>query len=69
VLGLKAPVELLEKLTLPVGVITVPVNVVSVTVAVQETGWLTTAETGEQIMLVDVVLGVATRSNVPLLPV
>ncbi len=67
-LGLKTPVELLRRLTLPVGVLTVPVAVVSVTVAVHERGWLTTAETGEQTMLVDVVLGVATRENVPLLP-
>jgi hypothetical protein len=50
------PVELVVKLTLPVGVITVP-GEVSVTVAVQLVPWLTTTVEGEHATLVEVVRG------------
>ncbi len=48
--GVKVPVELVEKLTNPVGVVGVPD--VSVTVAVQLVPWFNTRDEGEQVMLV-----------------
>ncbi len=54
--GVNVPVELVLKLTEPVGVITVP-SEVSVTVAVQLVAWLTMTEEGEQAILVEVVRG------------
>jgi hypothetical protein len=54
--GVKVPVELVVKLTLPVGVITVPTEV-SVTVAVQLVPWFTTTVEGEHATLIEVVRG------------
>ena len=54
--GVKVPVELVEKLTNPVGVVGAPD--VSVTVPVQLVPWFKTRDDGEQVMLVLVVLGV-----------
>jgi len=54
--GANIPVELVVKLTEPLGVITVP-SEVSVTVAVQLVAWLTRTEEGEQAILVEVVRG------------
>jgi len=51
--GVKVPVELVVKVTNPVGVLGVPD--VSVTVAVQLVPWFNTREEGEQVMLVLVV--------------
>jgi len=53
VAGVKVPVELVVKVTNPVGVLGVPD--VSVTVAVQLVPWFNTREEGEQVMLVLVV--------------
>jgi len=66
-LALKTPVALPEKFTLPVSAIVVPADEMSVTVAVHETDWLTSTETGEHAKLVDVVLFVTFSVNVPLL--
>jgi len=48
--GLNVPVELVVKLTEPVGVVGPPE--VSVTVAVQLVAWLMTTDDGEQLILV-----------------
>lgn len=53
VAGVKVPVELVVKVTNPVGVLGVPD--VSVTVAVQLVPWFNTREEGKQEMLVLVV--------------
>ncbi len=60
--GVNVPVELVVKLTLPVGVITVPADV-SVTVAVQLVPWLTTTEAGVHDTLVDVARAVAVTTK------
>jgi Na+/H+ antiporter NhaA len=57
VAGVKVPVELVVKLTEPVGVMTVPAAEVSVTVAVQLVPWLTTTEAGVHETVVEVVRG------------
>jgi hypothetical protein len=68
VAGVKAPVELVVKVTDPVGV--VGVADVSVTVAVQLVGWLTTIDEGEQETLVVVgAFAVIARLKLLLLPV
>jgi hypothetical protein len=54
--GVKMPVELVVKLTEPVGVIMVP-REVSLTVAAQLVPWFTTTEEGEQATLVEVARG------------
>ncbi len=53
--GVKEPVELVEKLTNPVGVVGVPE--VSVTVAVQLVPWFNARDEAEQVMPVLVVFG------------
>jgi hypothetical protein len=66
--GVKMPVELVVKLTEPVGVIMVP-REVSLTVAAQLVPWFTTREEGEQVMLVLVgVLVVIPRLKLLVLP-
>jgi Na+/H+ antiporter NhaA len=62
VAGVKVPVELVVKLTEPVGVITVPTEV-SVTVAVQLVPWLTTTDAGVHATLVEVVRGLTVTVN------
>jgi Na+/H+ antiporter NhaA len=62
VAGVKVPVELVVKLTEPVGVITVPTEV-SVTVAVQPVPWLTTTDAGVHATLVEVVRGLTVTVN------
>jgi Na+/H+ antiporter NhaA len=51
------PVELLVKVTVPVGVMTVPAVEVSLTVAVQLVAWFTTTDAGVHDTLVEVVRG------------
>jgi hypothetical protein len=58
--GVKVPVELVVKLTEPVGVLTVP-GEESMTVAVHEVGWFTLTAVGLQLTLVDVVRRVTVR--------
>jgi hypothetical protein len=60
--GVNVPVELLTKVALPVGVITVPAEV-SVTVAVQLVPWLTTMDEGVQTTVVEVVRGLTVKVN------
>jgi len=60
VAGVNVPVELVVKLTEPVGVITVP-SEESTTVAVQLVPWLTTTEAGVQLTVVEVVLLLTVR--------
>jgi hypothetical protein len=65
--GVREPVELVVKLTDPVGVAGVPE--VSATFTVQLVPWFTTREEGEQVMLVLVgVLVVIPRSKLLVLP-
>jgi Na+/H+ antiporter NhaA len=68
--GVNVPVELLVKLTEPVGVMTVPAAEVSVTVAVQLVPWLTTTEAGVHDTLAEVVRGptVTTKAAAVALP-
>jgi hypothetical protein len=66
--GVKVPVELVVKLTVPVGVIA-PVPEGSVTVTVQVVGVLSSTLAGEHATTVVVVLIVDVTVNVPLLPV
>jgi len=63
VVELKAPVPLVDQLTVPVGVLVVPGDV-SATVAVQDTVVPLVADTG-QLMLVDVSLGFAVIDVLP----
>ena len=65
---LKVPVELLENVTIPVGV-TAPVPEESVTVAVHVVGLPVVTEAGEQVIEVDDDLIVDVTLKVPLLPV
>jgi hypothetical protein len=65
--GVKVPVELVVKVTVPVGVIE-PVPE-SVTVAAQVLATLSNTLAGEHETVVVVVLGVEARVKVPLLPV
>ncbi len=60
--GVNVPVELVVKLTEPVGVITVPTEV-SVTVAVQLVPWFTTTDAGVHDTLVVVVRGATVRTK------
>jgi len=60
--GVNVPVELLAKVAVPVGVITVPAEV-SVTVAVQLVPWLTTTDEGVQATVVEVVRGLTVKVN------
>jgi hypothetical protein len=62
VAGVNVPVELVVKLTEPVGVMTVPGDV-SDTVAVHDVFWLVTTEAGLQLTVVDVVSGLAVTVN------
>jgi hypothetical protein len=55
--GVKVPVELVVKLTEPVGVIVVPAGEVSVTVAAHVVDWPADTEGGEHDTLVEVVRG------------
>ena len=64
---LKVPVELLVKLTVPVGVMA-PVPEASVTVAVQVDGTLSRTLAGLQATVVLLALIVEARVKVPLLP-
>jgi hypothetical protein len=66
--ALKVPVELLVKVTVPVGV-TAPVPEESTTVAVQVDATLSRTLAGEQATVVVVARFVEARVNVPLLPV
>jgi hypothetical protein len=66
--GVKVPVELVVKVTVPVGVIA-PVPDESATVAVQVEPTLSRTLAGEHTTVVVVVLIVDARVNVPLLPV
>jgi hypothetical protein len=52
--GVNVPVELVVKLTEPVGVLTVP-SEESMTVAVHDVGWFTLTAVGLQLTLVEVV--------------
>jgi hypothetical protein len=65
--GVKVPVELVVKLTVPVGV-TAPVPELSVTVTVHVEPTLSRTLAGEQTTDVVVDLMVEARVNVPLLP-
>jgi hypothetical protein len=65
--GVKVPVELVVKVTVPVGVIA-PVPAESATVTVQVLGVLSRTLAGEHATVVVVVLIVDARVNVPLLP-
>ena len=65
---LKVPVELLLKVTVPVGVIA-PVPDASATVAVQVLAVLSTTLAGEHATVVEDVRKVDASVNVPLLPV
>jgi hypothetical protein len=67
--GVNVPVELVVKLTLPVGVITVPTEV-SVTVAVHVVGWPGDTEAGEHTTPVEVVRAatVTTKATAVALP-
>jgi hypothetical protein len=60
VAGVKVPVELLAKVTVPVGVLTVP-GELSTTVAVQLVPWLTTTEAGVHATVVVVALLLTVR--------
>jgi len=64
----KVPVELVVKVTVPVGTIP-PVPEESATVAVQLLAVLSGTLVGEQATVVVVVLGLTASVNVPLLPV
>jgi hypothetical protein len=66
--GVKVPVELVVKLTVPVGV-TAPVPEESVTVTVQVVGLPVETELGEQVTDVEDDLIVEVTVKVPLLPV
>jgi hypothetical protein len=60
--GVKVPVELEARVTLPVGVMTVPGDV-SETVAVQLVPWFTTTVAGLQLTLVEVARTVTVKVN------
>jgi hypothetical protein len=68
VVEVKVPVELVVKVTVPVGTIP-PVPEESATVAVQLLAVLSGTLAGKQATVVVVVLGLTARVNVPLLPV
>jgi len=68
VVVLNVPVELVVKVTVPVGV-TAPVPDASATVAVQVLAVLSRTLAGEHATVVDDALIVEARVNVPLLPV
>ena len=68
VVEVKVPVELVVKVTVPVGTIP-PVPEESATVAVQLLAVLSGTLDGEQATVVVVVLGLTASVNVPLLPV
>ena len=68
VVVLNVPVELVVKVTVPVGVIA-PVPDASATVAVQVLAVLSRTLAGEHATVVDDALIVEARVNVPLLPV
>jgi Na+/H+ antiporter NhaA len=55
--GVKVPVELVVKLTEPVGAMTAPAVEVSTTVAVQLVPWFKTTDAGVHATLVEVVRG------------
>ena len=61
--GVKVPVELVVKLTEPVGVITAPAVEVSVTVAVQLVPWFRTTVAGVHATVVEVVRGLTVTVN------
>jgi hypothetical protein len=61
--GVKVPVELVVKLTEPVGVITAPAVEVSVTVAVQLVPWFRTTVAGMHATVVEVVRGLTVTVN------
>jgi hypothetical protein len=61
--GVKVPVELVVKLTEPVGVMAVPAVDVSVTVAVHVVGWPGDTEAGEHTTPVEVVRGVTVTTK------
>ena len=64
--GVKLPVPLLVKVTVPVGVVAVPAAV-SVTVAVQLVPWLTATDAGVQLTVVLVLRAVTVTLALPLL--
>ena len=65
---LKEPAAGVLKSTVPAGALVVPGTEVSFTKAVQDEAWLTTTEAGVQTTVVDVVLRLTVRVNVPELP-